>query len=282
MVRARFTNQHCLAFPVAMWLACALSAAAQQSAADREKWTPADKPVQHGGIQVRIVRVSQELTPLKDLGTNAMSAEEQLSIVVEITNQSDSQKVHYETWQGKDFSLGRDFASLKDNFGNHYKRITFGLGTKIVGNVESESIYPGKAITDRLVFELPIDTVEHLDLELPASNFDGEGVLRIRIPRKMFAGPDPAELAKQEAERLAVEQAKRRADRERRAAEEEAKFRTWTAASGKSTIEAKLVSYLGGVALLERRDRRRVRVPLEKLSEADQKFVEKWRREKSK
>jgi len=84
-------------------------------------------------------------------------------------------------------SFGRDFATLKDNFENSYKRINFGFSTQPVGGIERvESIYPDKVATDLLVFEIPLDTVEYLRLELPAKNFGGSGMLRIQIPKEMI------------------------------------------------------------------------------------------------
>lgn len=44
-----------------------------------------------------------------------------------------------------------------------------------------------KSVSDVLVFETPIDTVEYLRLELPAQNFGGTGMLRLEIPKQMIA-----------------------------------------------------------------------------------------------
>ena len=56
----------------------------------------------------------------------------------------------------------------------------------IIGQVQSESVYPGKSIDDLLVFELPVEKAKYLRLELPASAFHGEGKLRIQIPADMI------------------------------------------------------------------------------------------------
>ncbi len=37
-----------------------------------------------------------------------------------------------------------------------------------------------------LVFEVPVDTVSYLRLELPANNFGGTGMLRFQIPKSMI------------------------------------------------------------------------------------------------
>lgn len=50
-------------------------------------------------------------------------------------------------------------------------------------------------------------------------------------------------------------------------------FRTWTSADGKFKIEAKLLSVIDNVAQLERADGKISKVPVDKLSEADQQFI---------
>jgi hypothetical protein len=54
-------------------------------------------------------------------------------------------------------------------------------------------------------------------------------------------------------------------------------MRTWSSADGKFTVEARLVEVLDGQPVLRNADGRRLRVPLEKLSEADRQYVAQWR-----
>ena len=62
-----------------------------------------------------------------------------------------------------------------------------------------------------------------------------------------------------------------------------AEARTWKSASGSYSVEAELVAVEDGVAVLKRDDNRQViRVPLDKLSEADQLFAKKQMEEKAK
>ena len=44
------------------------------------------------------------------------------------------------------------------------------------------SIYPQNEHRDLVVFELPVENIQWLRLELPASNFGGSGMLRFEIP----------------------------------------------------------------------------------------------------
>jgi S1-C subfamily serine protease len=53
-------------------------------------------------------------------------------------------------------------------------------------------------------------------------------------------------------------------------------FRTWISADGKYKVEARLVGFSDGIVELERRDNgQKVRIPVEKLSDADRQFVQK-------
>jgi hypothetical protein len=152
------------------------------------EWASAKNAVRQGDVELRITRVLVGKVPLRagfeDRETT--SQDELLAIHVELTNRSQSRKVEYRSWLGRDVSFTRDYGTLENNFGNSYKRINFGFGTDIIGHTESESIYPGKQLTDVLVFEIPVGTAEYLDLELPATNFGGEGMLRLRIPADMI------------------------------------------------------------------------------------------------
>ena len=60
-------------------------------------------------------------------------------------------------------------------------------------------------------------------------------------------------------------------------AKREASFRRWTSNSGTYSVEALLASYANGVITLEKRDGKKFKVEVTKLSQADQEFVVKWR-----
>jgi hypothetical protein len=152
------------------------------------EWADASKgAVRQGDLQVQITQVNIGQVPLKTITDNSRSKDNLLMIKLELLNTNPTKKVEYHSWSGKDISFDRDYATLRDNFDNSYKRISFGFASYPVGAVErSESIYPNKSVTDVLVFELPLDTMEHLRLELPAKNFGGTGMLRLQIPKAMI------------------------------------------------------------------------------------------------
>jgi hypothetical protein len=95
----------------------------------------------------------------------AASKDDLLMVKLKLLNTNPTKKVEYHSWAGAEFSLGRDYATLKDNFGNSYKQIGFGIGSSPVGSVEgSEALYPNKPVTDVLVFEVPLAAATYLVL----------------------------------------------------------------------------------------------------------------------
>ena len=157
------------------------------------EWADAGKgAIRQGDLQVQISKISIGRVPLETRTgwlwvQDSWSQDNLLMIQLELLNTSPTRKLEYRPWSGKDISFERDYATLRDNLGNSYKRIGFGLRSLPVGAVEqSESIYPKKSVTDVLVFELPVDTAEYLRLELPAKNFGGTGMLRLQIPKAMI------------------------------------------------------------------------------------------------
>jgi hypothetical protein len=79
-----------------------------------------------------------------------------------------------------------------------------------------------------------------------------------------------------EAERLA-EKAKQDAIQAAKQRIEDAKRRTWTSGNGKFTVDAKFISMIGGIALLEKNDGQHINVNLDELSQADQDFIKERR-----
>jgi hypothetical protein len=160
------------------------------SVATPPEWVSARNAVRQGNIEVRVRRVVVGKVPLRGgFGDGETTSKDHLlAIHLTVMNRSRNKKVEYRSWQGSDVAFTRDYGILNDNFGNTYKRITFGFTTEIAGNTKSASIYPGRAVDDVLVFEPPIKGVQHLHLELPAKNFGGEAMLRLRIPAEMIQG----------------------------------------------------------------------------------------------
>ena len=138
-----------------------------------------------GDAAVKIVESRVGIVLLKerfgDKETGA-SKEPLLRFVIQAVNRSPDKKLTFSPWDSHNLFLAERAAKLTDNFGNEYKMVTFGSETRPVGAVGSGSVYPGRSVIDVLVFEIPVDTMKYLDLELKGGNVSETGVFRFRIP----------------------------------------------------------------------------------------------------
>jgi hypothetical protein len=114
---------------------------------------------------------------------------------------------------------------------------------------------------------------EHL-LELEKSRLAAEKTVQM-AKQEAAAEEARAEAAALEAERLEQQRAEE-AEAARLAAIEEAKYRRW--AAGNYSMEAKFISYGVGKVTLQRRDGKRIKVEVSKLSEEDQQYIESLKR----
>lgn len=105
-------------------------------------------------------------------------------IFLRINNTTATTKLSYKTWRGDLADLDTAPAVLKDEFGNVYRRINFGIGERPFGSsADDESIYPGKFCIDALVFEPPIDAASKLTLYLPRAALGHRGVIEVPLVR---------------------------------------------------------------------------------------------------
>lgn len=324
-----------------------------------EEWADSRNALRQRDLEVKITEATVSFVPLEDFSNRSGKSKERLLMIrLEITNTSSSRKVDYRG-RGAPFADVLSRASLRDEKGNHYKRCDFGFANRVVGQVrDAESIYPGKSLSDVLVFERPVDGFATLLFELPANAFGGSGKLRFKIAsgsvvddpkadeeasqqedfdrrraeiveeinernsefkrrldtaKAIGASPEVfsriereiadykrdvdqrlAKLPKSEAEKAAGEAKQRDAERaahdkmerefaaareaaDRRDAEQEAKYRTWTTADGKHTVEAKLLSAINGKIKLKKRDGTMITIDKALLSPDDL----KWLKEKA-
>lgn len=160
----------------------------EASAPEREPpqvdWIPSDQVALLGDKEITIEGVTVgEVTVIDMFGDEGTSSNKQLSIQITVWNRTQAKKVEYRTWRGAMLSFGSNSASLSDTFDNVYKRVNFGAASYPSGGVQtSESVYPGDSVSDILIFEVPVTSVELLLLELPAENIGEEGVIRFGIP----------------------------------------------------------------------------------------------------
>ena len=150
------------------------------------QWANARDAVQQGDVRVKVTSVKVDFAEVESFRDASKSEDKLLLIGLHVDNLSDAKKLNFRGFAGSQFDFSGDSRPmLEDNLGNVYKRINFGVD-RIIGQVQSESVYPGKSVDDLLVFEVPVDKAKSLRLELPASAFGGEGKLRIEIPAEMI------------------------------------------------------------------------------------------------
>lgn len=154
-----------------------------------DDWAHADTPVTQGDVSVAITGVGVGQVNLIDEITSEAGTSENhhLGISIRIANNAANSKKEYRSWNGEDLSFTRDYAALRDNHGNVYKRVDFGYRARVAGALKTETLYPGEHVTDFLVFERPVDSFEYLEIELPATNFGGSGMLRFRVRADMVS-----------------------------------------------------------------------------------------------
>src|SRR5271157_1305697 len=121
------------------------------------EWVVAPIPARLGDVEVKVLSVKVAPPVIsRGLKRDGEPGKPQLILTVEVSNRSQNRKIEYQTWAGAEMFLSRGFATLEDNFGNSYNRITFSMFEGVPeGRVLSDSIYPGKSLSDVLLFEPP-------------------------------------------------------------------------------------------------------------------------------
>ena len=142
---------------------------------------PHDQSLATGDAVVRVASITRGKVPLAMIAGEGASNAEHLLVRLSIENTSESSKLDFQGWNRPNDFVG-PYAGMVDDIGNVYKRVDFGLGSKVLGLEPSQSIYPGKSIEAALVFELPVDAATNLTLVLPGKPLGTEGELRFEIP----------------------------------------------------------------------------------------------------
>ena len=140
--------------------------------------------------------------PITNLIAKTVSCtdEEVLVVVVRVVNHSDRKKGSYHSWAKNTMIFDPDTASLltaslMDDLGNRYEQLYgIDLRREAYGRTLTESMYPGDAVTDVLLFERPVGRAKTLILTLPAINVaDAEEVMdkkvKVTIPISRIEKP---------------------------------------------------------------------------------------------
>jgi hypothetical protein len=155
---------------------------------EEPRWTDASKEsAQIGNVRVSVSAVVFGIVELHNKIDNsrAVSEEKRLQIRLAVENLDANKIVQFQGWGAARF---KGFPSLGDNFDNRYRGSDFGIFDFPVGQVNTQTdIYPGKMVTDVLVFLPPVDGVQYLRLSLPAESFGGKGKMLFHIPAAMIS-----------------------------------------------------------------------------------------------
>jgi uncharacterized small protein (DUF1192 family) len=141
-------------------------------------------PMRQGSVGIAVVSAHIGVVPLVNRITKERGAskDDAMTFLIAVFNLDEAKKLNYSTWGADAFKLGGSSASLGDDIGNTYKRIHYGATELPFGRRDNESVYPGKAVTDVLVFEIPVAKAKVLTLTLPLENVGGKGEVKIEIP----------------------------------------------------------------------------------------------------
>ena len=151
---------------------------------DNDEWKAASEQATVGDLTVFVGQVRIGQVALETLGQDSLSKEKLLSVMIAIKNHHKTKKMDYRGWSTKSFDAEKTIvARASDEFGNTYKRITFGAATDVVSQLkEGDSLYPGKSLVDLLVFERPIDNAKELRLLLPGEAIGAKEPVHLKVP----------------------------------------------------------------------------------------------------
>ena len=136
-----------------------------------------------GNLKISLTDVGVGNLP-GELPRPGRSPKNYLFVNVRLENQDATRKIDYSSWSGAGSLDARLMPTLVDKHGNSYRRVVL-QGSTAGEQLRQESIYPGKAILELLVFEQPISKFGHLELTLPSSAYGGNGAVAFRIPFEM-------------------------------------------------------------------------------------------------
>lgn len=140
-------------------------------------------PVRLGTTEVSLVSARIENVQLMaDFGrVHGVSPEPLLVIKVAIRNVG-AEAVEYRTFAGDDGDLDARASALIEASGRRFRRGQFGTHLTPVGRVQTDLIYPGKQITDVLIFDAPpLEAMETMTLTLNGKCIGDPGVAEMTI-----------------------------------------------------------------------------------------------------
>lgn len=160
--------------------------------AGRDTWKAGEATVQI--VKAEVKRPTLYRLTSKPAGR---TKEEFLVVTLQIANSSETLKLDYPGWSDRGLR-----PKLRDDLGNDYAAATFSTGYTVEGQPAVRSVYPGKSVTDVLVFPPPVGRAKYLQLELPGGGMKVSGTGYFHIPMTMLVQlpePPPEEPKKEPA-----------------------------------------------------------------------------------
>jgi len=144
---------------------------------------PPIQPIKLGAAELRIVSCETMIVPLVgDKGRPAGSTAMPLMVIrVEIRNTGES-PIAYTTLAGDSEAGLKDGATLKDDLSRTVRRAQFGFSIVPAGRAARETLFPGKSVTDVLVFEAPASPPAFLTLEASGRCVGTAGSGQLTVP----------------------------------------------------------------------------------------------------
>jgi hypothetical protein len=147
--------------------------------------------VQQNDVRVRLLSAAVDVVPYKTPPTDPAAGPKRLLLKLRLSSVNYTQPVNYETWADAALPTGKHEPRLKDNLDRAYPRLAPGADAAVTGMSGNTYLTAWRPAEDLLIFEAPpLDQVQFLLLELPASAIGGKGAFRLKIPRYIIAGKD--------------------------------------------------------------------------------------------
>lgn len=138
--------------------------------------------------RVRFVKQSIGLEPQSHV---VLGEQPQTRIDLRIQNRTTGRRLHYTPWGMGSLAAHPD--PLVDNNGNQYWVSVWLVSDDfldypegIEARKEFGRLDPGGSLNDVILFDDVLPQAEWVDLDLPASNFGGDGKIQLRIPATMI------------------------------------------------------------------------------------------------
>jgi hypothetical protein len=150
-------------------------------------WLDASQGAAHwGNVRVAVRGLSVGPVTLGGPGGPGATKKRCVQVRLRLTNIGTSAPLTYRSWGGMGTVPSEHPATLTDSQGKNYSSCNHQLGRPVKGQVQEVTLKPGQQVEDLLVFDAPTKNVEFYRLQLPASAWGGEGVLRLHLPLELL------------------------------------------------------------------------------------------------